>query len=84
MGVIMMIRFCTGVVAATLLIAAASSSLPASASEGLAPAQPVVAKRVTAAPAPAVRFARSSSWYKAARVAWNGGHNPNVILGVAY
>jgi ABC-type Fe3+ transport system substrate-binding protein len=84
MGATMMIRFRTSVVAAAVLIAAASSSLTALASEGLAPAQPVVSKRVTAAPAPAARLARSASWYKAARVAWNGGHNPNVILGVAY
>jgi hypothetical protein len=31
-----------------------------------------------------VRFTRSSVRYKPARLAWNWGHNPNVILGVAY
>jgi hypothetical protein len=70
--------------AAAVVIVATSSSLPATANEGLTSA-PTVSKRVYVAPARALRFARHWGWYKQpARVAWNWGHNPNVMLGVAY
>lgn len=80
-----MIRLSVSALAVTAVLAVAmSASLPARASEGLTPVQLVVSKRVSAAPAPVVRFTRSSVRYKPARLAWNWGHNPNVILGVAY
>lgn len=67
-----------------MLAVAISASPPAAASEGLTPAQPVMSKRVNVAPASIVRFTRRSGWYKPSRFAWNWGHNPHVMLGVAY
>jgi len=84
MGAIMTIRFSASVLAAAAVLLAASSSLPTLASEGLAPAQPVVSKRVSAAAPPSMRITRSAVWYKPARFAWSWSHNSNVMLGVAY
>jgi hypothetical protein len=79
-----MIRLPASALAVTaVLIAVTSSPLSALASEGLAFAQPAVSKRVSAA-VPVMRITGRSVWYKPARFAWNWGHNPNVILGVAY
>src|SRR5215210_815040 len=65
--------------AAAILIAATSSSLPATASEGLTSA-PTVAKRMYVAPAPALRFARPWGRYKQpARIVWIWGHNPVML-----
>jgi hypothetical protein len=70
--------------AAAVLAIAASSSVPAMASEGLAPTQPAVSKRFSPAPAPAAHVIRKAAWHKPARVAWSDNHNAYPMLGVAY
>jgi hypothetical protein len=79
---IMRIR-ASALAAAAVLAIAASSSVPALASEGLAPAPAAISKRFSPVPAPA-HVTRKAVWHKPARVAWSESHNAHPMLGVAY
>jgi hypothetical protein len=79
--VIVLFRFKALFAAANVIAATASPTL---ASEGLTPVHPVASKRLIVARAPAVPIGGAAGRKQPAHLAWNGSHNPNLILGVAY
>ena len=81
----MIMRFrASTLTAAAALAIAASSSVAAVASEGLAPSQADMSKRLSTAPAAAVHVTRKAVLHKRARVASSWSQNLHLMLGVAY